>query len=191
MHKLTSMPATHKSARHRGVSMLPGAAVAVALLVATAAASSTGLRSAAAESEPRTPVGTWEQVVHHPSPPVDHATHRSRISFHADRTVTDSSPHGVALGRWRWVDSGTFEFVIDEHQYVLPGATPLADGDHVHKQGPDIALIVIPHCTATFLDTDRWSGTCTAGLFTPDGVRIRTVSGNTIEGNRLQFPADY
>jgi hypothetical protein len=122
-------------------------------------------------------IGTWEQVVHHPSPPVDHPMHRSRISFHPDGTVTDSSPHGVALGLWRWTPAGssTFEFIIDEHQY----------------SGVDLVLVVIPHCRATFVTADRWTGTCTAGLFTPDGVRIALVPGNTIEGSRLQFPSDF
>ena len=127
---------------------------------ATAAASAAaGPRPAAADAAAAayTPIGTCEQVVHHPSPSVDHPMHRSVISLHPDGTVIDSSPHGVSPGRWRPVSRSSFELIIDEYQY-----------DDV-----DLTLQVVPHCTATFVDANRWTGTCTAALTSPTGSRAR------------------
>jgi hypothetical protein len=79
------------------------------------------------------------------------------------------------LGRWRFLAPDMFDFIIDEYQYA----------------GLDVSLQVIPHCTVTFVSADRFTGTCTAALISPEGVQIALVPGNTIEGVRLRFPTDY
>ena len=86
---------------------------------ATAAASAAaGPRPAAASAAAAayTPIGTCEQVVHHPSPSVDHPMHRSVISLHPDGTVIDSSPTASPPGAGGQPRS-SFELIIDEYQY--------------------------------------------------------------------------